>query len=237
MTKGTWSARHTAMLAAALVLGMLVSFQWSAGAERQPLSTDRVKTTIDQLELEQAELKRQVSTLRRELDARQQRAAAKTDSLEGVRSELVAQKARAGLIALRGQGIVVRLDDSPRTMSGNAIDLLVHDYDLRDVITVLWLAGAEAISVNGERIVYSTSIYCVGSTIMVNDTRLSPPYEVTAIGDAVALQDHMGNPGYLSDLWTRSERHGVRLEVVRAESVTVPAYQGSVSLRFAQPGG
>lgn len=224
------------MLVAALVLGMLVSFQWSAGAERQPLSTDRVNTTIDQLELEQAELKRQVSTLRKELDVRQQRAVANTDSLEGVRSELVAQKARAGLIALRGQGIVVRLDDSPRTMSGNAADLLIHDFDLRDVVTVLWLAGAEAISVNGERIVYSTSIYCVGSTIMVNDTRLSPPYEVTAIGDAVALQDYVGNPGYLGDLKARSERHGVRLEVIRADSLTVPAYQGSVSLRFAQPG-
>jgi uncharacterized protein YlxW (UPF0749 family) len=224
------------MLAAALVLGMLVSFQWSAGAARQPLSPDRVNVTIDQLELEQSELKRRVSTLRKELDDRQQRAVANTDSLEGLRGELVAQKARAGLIALRGQGLVVRLNDSPRTMSGNAADLLVHDFDLRDVVTVLWLAGAEAIAINGERIVYSTSIYCVGSTIMVNDTRLSPPYEITAIGDAVALQDHIGNPGYLSDLKTRSERYGVRLDVVRADSVTVPAYQGSVSLRFAQPG-
>ncbi len=235
MTKVTWSARQTAMLAAALVLGMLVSFQWSAGADQQPLP-DRVNTTIDQLELEQANLKRRVSTLRRELDARQQRAVANTDSLEGVRSELVSQKARAGLVALHGQGIVVRLDDSPRMTSGNAADLLVHDYDLRDVVTVLWLAGAEAISINDERIVYSTSIYCVGSTIMVNDTRLSPPYEIAAIGDAVALQDHIGNPGYLGDLRIRSERHGVRLEVVRADSLTVPAYQGSVSLRFAQPG-
>jgi uncharacterized protein YlxW (UPF0749 family) len=224
------------MLAAALVLGMLVSFQWSAGAERKPLSTDRVNTTIDQLELEQADLKRRVSALRRELDARQQRAVANTGSLEGVRSELMAQKARAGLVALRGPGIVVRLDDSPRAMSGNAVDMLVHDYDLRDVLAVLWLAGAEAVSVNDERIVYSTSVYCVGSTIMVNDTRLSPPYEITAIGDAVALQDHVGNPGYLSNLKTRSERHGVRLEVVRADSLMVPAYQGSVSLRFAQPG-
>ena len=224
------------MLTAALVLGMLVSFQWSAGAERQLLSTDRVNTTIDQLELEQIELKRQVSVLRRELDSRQQRAVANTDSLEGVRSELLAQRARAGLTALRGQGIVVRLDDSSRTMSGNAADLLVHDYDLRDVVTVLWLAGAEAMSINGERIVYSTSIYCVGSTIMVNDTRLSPPFEIAAIGDAVALQDHVRNPGYLSDLKMRSERHGVQIEVVRADSLTVPAYQGSVSLRFAQPG-
>jgi uncharacterized protein YlxW (UPF0749 family) len=99
------------------------------------------------------------------------------------------------------------------------------------------LAGAEAIAVNDERIVHSTSVYCVGSTVMINDTRLSPPYEITAIGDPLRLQDHLRNPGYLSDLRARYARFGLSLGIVRDDSITIPAYRGSVLQRFAQPGG
>ena len=57
------------------------------------------------------------------------------------------------------------------------------------MLNLLWLAGAEAVSLNGERVVATTSIYCVGSTILVNDTRLSPPYEFLAIGDPARARD------------------------------------------------
>jgi uncharacterized protein YlxW (UPF0749 family) len=188
-----------------------------------------------QLELEQAELKRQVARLRAELALRQE-AMADTEVLEDLRAELTAEKARAGLLEVRGPGIQVILDDSQRTLGGSADDLLVHDYDLRDVINVLWLAGAEAVAVNDERLVQSSSVYCVGSTVMVNDTRLSPPYEVRAIGDPIRLQDTLRNPGYLEALKARHERLGLTLEFGRVESMTIPAYHGSTQQRFAQPG-
>lgn len=225
------------MLVAAIVLGMLVSLQWSAHANRRPLAPDQVSHTIYQLELEQSELKGQVSRLREAVNAQQQQAAASTELLEGLRSELVTQKVRAGLIDVQGPGVRVVLDDSRRPPAGNPDLFLVHDYDLRDAINVLWLAGAEAISVNGERIVSSTSVYCVGSTVLVNDTRLSAPYEVSATGDASRMQEYLRNPGYLGDLKARRDRFGVVLEFVRVESMTVPAYRGSVLFRYVQPGG
>jgi uncharacterized protein YlxW (UPF0749 family) len=101
---------------------------------------------------------------------------------------------------------------------------------------VLWLGGAEAISVNGERVVHGTSIYCVGSTVLVNDTRMAPPYEVSAIGEPTRLLDYLRNPGYLVDLRTRSERAGIGFEMMRVDAVSIPAYQGSVQQRYAQPG-
>jgi len=224
------------MLLAAVVLGFLVSLQWSTDPNRSVSSLDQVSRTVRQLELEQEDLKQTVGRLRQKLNSRQQDSVASTTPLEDLRSELVLQKMRAGLIDVRGPGVRVILNDGQRISAGNEGELLVHDFDLRDVISLVWLAGAEAVSVNGERIVNSTSIYCVGSTIMVNDTRLSPPYEVSAIGDSVSLLDYFWNPGYLTELKARAKRYGLQSEPIRVENLTIPAYRGSLPQRFAQPG-
>ncbi len=227
------------MLVAALVLGLLASVQWPASAGTPSGGTDRVERAMHQLELEQAELKRAVGRLREELNARQRETAAGTDLLRDLRAELTRQKMRAGLLDVRGPGVRVVLDDAHRAAADGreAANLLVHDYDVRDVVNLLWLAGAEAVAVNEERIVNHSSIYCVGSTIMVNDTRLSPPYRIGAIGDQARLLDYLRNPGYLTDLKSRSKRFGLRVEFLRADTMLLPAYQGSFPLRFAQPGG
>ncbi|MBN1641446.1 MAG: DUF881 domain-containing protein [Anaerolineae bacterium] len=229
--------KQAAMLGAALVLGLLVSLQWPTGSARRTASLDPVSQTIRELEVEQAELKRQVSRLRATLTERQQEAVERTDRLADLRSELLLQQAQAGLIEVEGPGVRVTLDDGAGSSAGRTDDLLVHDYDLRDVINVLWLGGAEAVSVNGERIVHSTSVYCVGSTVLVNDTRMAPPYEVSAIGEPMRLLEHLRNPGYLVDLRSRAARLAIALDLMRVEWMTIPAYQGSVQPRFAQPGG
>jgi uncharacterized protein YlxW (UPF0749 family) len=230
-------AKQLSMLAAALVLGVLVSVQWPTVAAQLPSPSDQISQTMRQLESEQQELKRAIGRLRQELNERQQAASASTDILHEVRTELTLQKMRAGLIDVRGPGIRILLDDGPRMTGGGERDgPLVHDYDLRDVINVLWMADAEAIAINDERIVNSTSIYCVGSTVIVNDTRLSPPYQISAIGDPVRLQDYLRNPGYLSGIRTRIERFGLSMEVVHVDSMTVPAYRGSFPQHYAQPG-
>jgi uncharacterized protein YlxW (UPF0749 family) len=229
------NVKSVSMLVAAFLVGLLVSLQWPSGAS-WPDDSDPVMQTILQLEREQADLKRTVGVLRAELDARQQERGTSAELLDDLHGELVVQKMRAGLTDLHGPGVKIVLDDSRRPAAGSANDRLIHDYDLRDVVSLLWLAGAEAISINKERIVNSSSVYCVGSTVLVNDTRLSPPYDVQAIGDPTRLAEYIENPGYLSELKARRARVGVRLEVTPVQSVMVPAYQGSLRLTYAQPG-
>jgi uncharacterized protein YlxW (UPF0749 family) len=113
--------------------------------------------------------------------------------------------------------------------------LLIHEYDLRDVINVLWLAGAEAISINEERIVANTSVYCVGSTVMVNTTRLSPPYTVRAIGEPAVLADTLRNPAYLTTLRRKAEREGIIFKVMEVSKMTLPAYIGGFSVQHSNP--
>ena len=224
----------------ALVLGLALAWQLKGPRASPPVGyapgdpRDHTVYTIEQLEAEQAALKSEIARLRADLEAYQAQAAAETDRLQRLNADLDEQRAAAGLSAVRGPGVSVTLDDStvqsvPASSDPNAF--LVHEYDLRDVINVLWLGGAEAISVNDERIVGNTSVYCVGSTVMVNTTRLSPPYVVRAIGEPAVLAETLRNPAYLISLRRKVERYGIKLQVTQASRLTLPAYTGGFSVK------
>ncbi|MHB1417118.1 MAG: DUF881 domain-containing protein, partial [Chloroflexota bacterium] len=145
----------------------------------------------------------------------------------------------AGLVELTGPGLKVTLDDStiknvpPDEEAGN---YLVHEYFLRDTINALWANGAEAISLNGERIVSTTSIYCVGSTILVNSTRLSPPYVFLAIGDAKTMKAGLDNPDTLWLVKQRVQKYGLQFNIEQANQLKVPAFDGTLHTKYAQQG-
>jgi uncharacterized protein YlxW (UPF0749 family) len=224
----------------AMAIGLVLAWQLKGPRASPPVGytpgdpRDRSVYTIKQLEAEQASLKVEIARLRADLADYQAQASAETDRLQRLNAELDAQRAAAGLAAMRGPGVAATLDDSnvrniPTSSDPNAF--LVHDYDLRDVINVLWLAGAEAIAVNDERVVGNTSAYCVGSTVMVNTTRLSPPYVVRAIGEPVTLAETLRNPSYLTALRQRVERYGIKFQAVQVPKLTLPAYTGGFSVR------
>ena len=87
----------------------------------------------------------------------------------------------AGLTTVSGSGIVIRLDDSGLSQA------LVHDSYLVEILNVLKSAGAQAISINGERIVPTSEVLCLGPSIRVNGVRLFAPYRISAVGDADQL--------------------------------------------------
>ncbi|MHB9091179.1 MAG: DUF881 domain-containing protein, partial [Chloroflexota bacterium] len=153
---------------------------------------------------------------------------------EGLNREQIA----AGLTGLVGPGVKVTLNDSTvkAVPAGEKPDnYLVHEYFLRDVVNNLWSNGAEAISVNGERIVGTTSIYCVGSTILVNDTRMSPPYVIQVIGEPANLEKGLKDPAVLLDLKDVVKKYGIQLNVEQAAEIKVPAHTGTMHAKFAQP--
>lgn len=199
----------------------------------------RVRAAIDRLDQEQLDLKEAIGGLRQRLKRYQELDASRTEMLQELTKELAAQRMRAGLVALQGPGVVVTLDDSDMAVDSPDADLdryIVHEYDVRDVVNLLWIAGAEGVALNDERIVASTSVYCVGSTIMVNDTRVSPPYLVRAIGDPAALYAAAMDPAHLEEFRQRAQQHGLRLTVDWRKAVVVPAYRGGFAFDHAQAG-
>src|SRR5262249_23182636 len=141
---------------------------------------------------------------------------ANQSSASSLNRELGLQRALAGTLPLEGKGLEILLDDSTATtlLPGEDPDkYIVHEYQIRDIVNLLWQSGATGISVNGERFVNSTSVYCVGSTILINDTRTSPPYRIDAVGDPDGMRQAFDDGNALKDLKGRVQAYGLVLRV------------------------
>jgi len=136
---------------------------------------------------------------------------------------------------MEGPGLVVRLSDSIRKPGSTeeASAFRVHDVDVQLVVNALFAAGAEAVAVNGNRLVSTTPIRAAGQTIVVNFRPLSSPYEVKAIG--ARLADFQA-----SDIVSRFHRwrdlFGLGFRVQQESKVVVPAFTGRVDIANATPG-
>jgi uncharacterized protein YlxW (UPF0749 family) len=232
--------RSIGLLFVGVALGLLLALQWNAAPasrlEDTSYSRDRTALTIARLEAEQQALKQQVGDLRLLLDQNQRESGQSAELLRDLAQELERNKVWAGLVALHGPGVEVILNDSNRRVVPSVVNpelYLVHDYDVRDVVNLLWAAGSEAISVNSERIMATTSVYCVGATIMVNDTRMSPPYLIRAIGPADQQGALLKNPSFLSDLKSRVSSYGLELKITQVNDAVIPAYEGSYGAAYA----
>lgn len=233
--------RKTIYITAACVLiGLAVSLQWQAKSTTAPITREstreQVSASVQRLEDEQNDLKEQIGSLRAEIASFQADLSKRKVTLSGISDELERQKMAAGFVPVKGKGLKVTLNDSSETAIAEGEDpekYLIHEYDLRDVVNSLWAAGAEAVSVNQERIVGVTSIYCVGSTIMVNDTRMSPPYEIRAIGDPSSLLAAVEGSEELAQLRARAGSYKLGFEIEEAGEVVLPAYSGSFILKVS----
>lgn len=143
-------------------------------------------------------------------------------------------KAAAGLTPLIGPGIIIKLEDSKlKAKPGEDANLfLVHDEDILKITNELFAAGAEAISVNNQRMVGTTEIRCVGPTISINNTRIASPYEIIAIGDPDALESALKMRGGIVEtlkFW------GIRVNITKSTEAEVPGFSGSIIFKYARP--
>ena len=101
-----------------------------------------------------------------------------------------------GLTAVHGPGVIVEIADSKRVVppGENPANFVVLVDDLRDIVAALWASGAEAISINDERLVATSSIYGVGASVLVNTAFLSPPFRIQAIGSEGPARPIPGAP-------------------------------------------
>jgi uncharacterized protein YlxW (UPF0749 family) len=149
-------------------------------------------------------------------------------------AELNAMRERMGLVAADGPGLVVTLDDSSnrQSPSGNLNDLVIHSQDVQAVANGLWAAGAEALAVNGQRVVPTSAILCVGNTLLINGTVHSPPFRFTAIGRDLH-GPFMSDP-LVARFAEDADRFHLGFKVEDKDRVSVPAYTGTSKVRFAR---
>ena len=225
---------------ALLALGFLIAAQLASEGPRVRYTTQErtpLLETANELQTEQDGLKARILEARAQIQAVEREGEGAEDLVRQLNARLEQARIAAGLIALTGSGIVLQLEDSrePVPPDGSESDYLVGSRDIRVVVEELWGAGAEAIAVNGERITPTSAIIDIGASLLVNSAYLTPPYQVTALGPP-GLYDRLGaSPGFVDFVRARGEGYGIRVSLAEPESVDIPAFVGTVTLRYSRP--
>jgi uncharacterized protein YlxW (UPF0749 family) len=140
---------------------------------------------------------------------------------------------------VEGPGLMVELADARIPVDGvaegyTADDYIVHEQDLQAVINALWAGGAEAIGVMDQRIVATSAVRCVGSTLLLHGQVYAPPYTVTAVGPPERMERALEASPRVGLYEQYVDLLGLTLDVRASSSVTVPAYEGPVAARYAE---
>jgi uncharacterized protein YlxW (UPF0749 family) len=200
-------------------------------AEERTALVERIRAQTERADAQQ----RQLDRLREDVDRTRSSALELTTAGSAARSELDQLALVAGVVPVQGPGLKVVVDDASADQGSRAGSGRILDRDLQRLLNGLWAAGAEAVSINGQRLTELTAIRSAGDAILVAYRPLTPPYEIIAIGNPEKLEvDFVDGPG---GRWFRvlQDNYGIRFSVSRAEDLRLPAASG-VTLRLAKEG-
>ncbi|MHB1421006.1 MAG: DUF881 domain-containing protein [Bacillota bacterium] len=226
-----------------IFLGAMVTLQLRTQASQKisPVESKNASLidTIDNLDHETAVLEDQIGQLRDQIDSYQEQLSSGKGPLNTLQDYYSRMKTEAGLVEVSGPGIVVTLDDNEAGALAakntnpdiyKAENFLIHDKDVLYMVNELKVAGAEAISVNSQRITSYSEIRCVGPVIMINTTRVAPPFEIKAIGDPAALEEAVLN----GEQFPRLKSRDFPVKLTNQTEIVIPAFKGSYRTQYAQ---
>lgn len=150
--------------------------------------------------------------------------------------ELKIAQTYLGLTEVTGKGITITLRDN-QTVTSDSIgitetlsDYMIHDLDILCLINELKNTGAEAIAINDQRIIPTTSIVCIGNVVQINGEKVGAPFVIKAIGLQDSLYDNMNRPGgYIAAL-----RGKVEVDLKRNNNLTIPKYNGVINFKYVK---
>jgi uncharacterized protein YlxW (UPF0749 family) len=140
---------------------------------------------------------------------------------------------------MRGPGLVITLTDAQRDAEGrfpgdaSPDDLVVHQQDVQAVLNALWTAGAEGIQMQDQRLIGTSAPRCVGNTLLLNGEVFSPPFRVAAIGPARTMTSALDQSPGVKLFVQAAGYYGLGF-TIEPTDVEVPAYTGSIALRYAR---
>jgi len=143
-----------------------------------------------------------------------------------------------GLRAVSGPGLTVTLDDAPRRgglpAGTRPDDLVVHQQDVQAVVNALWAGGAEAVRLMDQRVISTSAVRCVGNTLILQGRVYSPPYRITAVGPVDRMRRSLRDSPDVSLYQEYVRQLGLGWSEERHAEVELPAFDGSLQLRYAE---
>lgn len=138
----------------------------------------------------------------------------------------------AGLTDVSGEGVTVVLKDSGESnASGTSANYIIHDRDLRDIVNELVASGAEAISINGERISGRSAIRCVGPTVTINNRYFASPFTIKAIGNPDTLEAGLNIRDGVVDVMRAFK---IDVTITKSNKIQIPKYNGNKTFQYAE---
>ncbi len=203
---------------------------WDMSTSRQSTKEKRLTDSILKANEKNEKLQKERDKVLAELEEIRATIAEKNENATEVEKKITEINKLLGYTDVKGEGIVITVKDGiPEDMEGYeySVDylsgLMVHDGDLKAIVNELFNAGAQAVSINGQRVVAPTAINCMGSIITVNGEKLGSPFVIKAIGSKSDLYGGVVRPGgYLENM----EFEGVSVEVKENSNIKINKYTG-----------
>lgn len=223
-----------------IILGLLLSFQVKQNFENYSLvslkSIEMVGSEIENSRGKVENLNKLIHEKKRELDRLKEVIEDEDSNIEDyIREEIGVLKTVGGLENIEGPGVrIVIADNEQREIVGQTIhDDIIHDSDIQMILNDLKNAGAEAISINGQRVIFKSEVKCGGPIIRINGKSSTNPFVITAIGDARVLYAAINAPQSFG--WTLREVFNKRVEAEIKDKVFIPKYNlNDIKFKYAK---
>ena len=237
-------SRHPRLARSATVIVMAVAGLMmttaainSRGHDLRPERDTDMATLVRSQASHNAALQKEAAGLRAQVED-----LSKANQTPGVTSSVISSASAlapsVGLGAVSGKALRVTLDDAPLSENPDGVDanmLVVHQQDIQMVVNTLWSGGAEAMTIQGQRVISTTAVKCVGNTVVLHGVAYAPPYVIEAIGDLNAMQKALDTSEAVRIYKEYVSAYQLGWSVERAGQVTMPAYTGAVAVSHATP--
>lgn len=231
-------ARSASVIVMALAgLMMTTAAINSRGHDVRPERDTDMATLVRSQASHNAALQKEAAGLRAQVED-----LSKANQTPGVTSSVISSASAlapsVGLGAVSGKALRVTLDDAPLSENPDGVDanmLVVHQQDIQMVVNTLWSGGAEAMTIQGQRVISTTAVKCVGNTVVLHGVAYAPPYVIEAIGDLNAMQKALDTSEAVRIYKEYVSAYQLGWSVERAGQVTMPAYTGAVAVSHATP--
>ena len=230
----------TVLAAVALVTGFLVAGQLKAGLltpTNLVARTQALLRSVQDLETTNDSDRAKIAQLRTEIADLEAQAAGRSEATQALRDRVTDLRAHAGLAAVKGPGVEVDLANGPPgPIPSGSTGYLVNYEDVQDVVSLLFVNGAEAISVNGRRITpLSAFSGSEGEVVIDQGTPLSAPLKILSVGDQNAMLAAFDDSSNFPDLRRRMDQYSISVRFEGAPDITVPAYDSSLRIPYVLP--
>lgn len=175
----------------------------------------------------------ELSKVEKELEKQRTKATQNDETSKSNEEEIKVSNAVLGLSDVTGEGVEITLQDNQDVTTETATNdisyYVVHDIDILSVVNELKNAGAEAISINGERIINTTSITCAGNVAQINGEKVGAPFIIRAIGKSETLYEALNRPGGYIELLNNS---GIVSNIKKSNNITIQKYKGAINFKY-----